>query len=275
MTERVYTINELKTLISESASEFKAKIGDGVASANEKESKSTYSTAKTKAKGLDGGGSEEKVKHNLSDKEDGNKTTLDYAMEENCGDNFREKVKAQAEGYTSTIEKDNGIERDPSLEFSDETYKQFAKAGQEMADNKVKAKSAGLTASKLPKETFEKEGLYKESKKIAVLNFKNTTFLNESQMVSRIPDDYKTEGNRFKVKDAGANEFIVEWVDGEANILSYENKKKLNESKELFAKLSNYKSNSQFKQSTTAGRLNENSEFTKILNNVRIMSEAK
>jgi hypothetical protein len=56
---------------------------------------------------------------------------------------------------------------------------------------------------------------------------------------------------------------------------SYENKKKLNESINLFTKLSNYKSNSQFKQSTTAGRLNENSEFTKILNNVRIMSEAK
>jgi hypothetical protein len=273
MTERVYTINELKTLISESASEFKAKIGDGVASANEKENKSTYSTAKKKAKGLDGGGSEAKVEHNLSDKEDGNKTMLDLSMEEDCGSDFRDKVAAQGEGYTSPLEKKNGIEK--AAEFSDATYKQFKKAGEEMAANKVAAKQSGLTARTLPKETFEKEGLYKESKKIAVLNFKNTTFLNESQMVSRIPDDYKTEGKRFKVKDAGANEFIVEWVDGEANILSYENKKKLNESMELFTKLSNYKSNSQFKQSTTAGRLNENSEFTKILNNVRIMSETK
>ena len=110
MTERVYTINELKTLISESASEFKAKIGDGVASANEKESKSTYSTAKKKAKGLDGGGSEEKVKHNLSDKKDGNKTMLDYTMEEECGSNFRDRVEAQAEGYTSTLEKKNDID---------------------------------------------------------------------------------------------------------------------------------------------------------------------
>lgn len=274
MTERVYTINELKTLISESSSEFKAKIGDSVATANKKENSKAYSNAKENAKKL-GGGDEAKENRKVYDKEDGNKTTLDYAMEANCGDNFRDKVKAQAKGYTSTIEEKNGIEKDPSLEFSDKTYKQFAKAGKEMADNKVKAKSAGLTASKLPKETFEKEGLYKESKKIAVLNFKNTTFLNESQMVSRIPDDYKTEGNRFKVKDAGANEFIVEWKEGEANILSYENKKKLNESIELFAKLSNYKSNSQFKKSTSAGRLNENAEFSKILNNVRIMSEKK
>lgn len=271
MTERVYTINELKTLISESASEFKAKIGDGVATTNKKENSEAYSNAKKKTEKLDGGSKE--PKRQVHDKEDGNKTTLDYAMEANCGDNFRDKVKAQAEGYTSTLEKKNGIEK--AAEFSDATYKQFEKSGKEMADNKVEAKRSGLTARTLPKSAFEKEGLYKESKKIAVLNFKNTTFLNESQMVSRIPDDYKTEGNRFKVKDAGSNEFIVEWTDGEANVLSYENKKKLNESIELFTKLSNYSSASQFKKSTSAGRLNENDEFTKILNNVRIISETK
>lgn len=273
MTERVYTINELKTLISESASEFKAKIGDGVASANEKESKSTYSTAKKKAKGLDGGGSEEKVKHNLSDKKDGNKTMLDYTMEEECGSDFRDRVEAQAEGYTSTLEKKNGIEK--AAEFSDATYKQLKKAGEEMAANKVAAKQSGLTARTLPKSSFEKPGMYTESKKISVLNFKNTTFLNESQMISRIPDDYKVDGNRFKVKDAGANEFIVEWVDGEAVILSYENKVKLNESIEKFNKLMSYNSKSQFKKSTSQSRLNENSEFSKILNHARIMSETK
>ena len=60
MTERVYTINELKQLISESASEFKAKIGDGVTSANKKENSSSYSSAKKKLKDLDGGGDEAK-----------------------------------------------------------------------------------------------------------------------------------------------------------------------------------------------------------------------
>lgn len=273
MTERVYTINELRQLISESSSEFKAKIGDGVTAANKKENASSYSSAKKKAKDLDGGGDEVKPTRKVHDKEDGNKTTLDYAMEANCGDNFRDKVKAQAEGYTSTLEKNNGIEK--AAEFSDATYKQFEKAGKEMADNKVEAKRAGLTARTLPKSAFEKEGLYKESKKISVLNFKNTTFLNESQMISRIPDDYKVDGNRFKVKDAGENEFIVEWAEGEANILSYENKKKLNESIDKFNKLSFYKSNSQFKKTTSQSRINENSEFTKILTNARIMSEKK
>jgi hypothetical protein len=88
-------------------------------------------------------------------------------------------------------------------------------------------------------------------------------------MISRIPDEYKVDGKRFKVKDAGANEFIVEWNEGEANILSYENKQKLNESIEKFHKLTGYNSKQQFKNSTSQSRLNEGNEFNKILNKAR------
>jgi len=274
MSERVYTINELRALINESASEFKPKLGAGVESANKKENSKAYSAAKDKAKDLDGGGSEMTEDRNLPNKEDGNKTTLDYTMDGgDPGSDFTDKVKAQAEGYTSALEKKNGIEK--AGEFSDKTYKQFKKAGTEMAKNKVLAKKAGLTARELPDSAFEKDGLYKESKKIAVLNFKNTTFINESQMISRIPDDYKVDGKRFKVKDAGSNEFIVEWAEGEANILSYENKKKVNESIEKFHKLSGYNSKAQFKTSTSASRLNESTEFGNILNKARELAETK
>ena len=273
MSERIYTINDLKTLISESASELKAKIGDGVENQNKKENSKTYSNTKKKIKDFDGGGSEMVEEQELPEKEDGNKTTLDYATEEPCDKNFIDKVKAQAEGYTSTMEKNNGIEK--CGEFSDKTYNQFKKNGEEMAKNKVIAKKSGLTARELPDSVFEKGSLYKESKKISVLNFKNTTFINESQMIARIPDDYKIEGKRFKVKDSDENEFIVEWVEGEANILSYENKKKLNESIEKFQKLSGYNSKKQFKNTTSQTRLHENSEFGKILDKVRTITNTK
>lgn len=271
MDTRTYTFSELKQLLSESASDFKAKVGDGVNNSNKKENTSTYNKTKQKVKEFDGGGDEMKPVRKEYDKEDGNKTTLDYAMEADCGKNFRDKVKAQAEGYTSTLEKKNGIEK--IGDFSDKTYKQFKKAGDEMAKNKVEAKKAGLTARELPDSAFEKASLYKESKKIAVLNFKKTTFINESQMISRIPDDYKVDGNRFKVKDCGENEFIVEWKDGEANILSYENKKKLNESLDKFQKLMSYNSKDQFKKSTVQGRLNESNEFGKILDKMRTITK--
>jgi hypothetical protein len=94
-------------------------------------------------------------------------------------------------------------------------------------------------------------------------------------MISRIPDDYKVDGKRFKVKDASENEFIVEWAEGEASILSYENKKKLNESIEKFHKLSGYNSKSQFKTSSAQSRLNESSEFDAILNKARELAENK
>jgi hypothetical protein len=94
-------------------------------------------------------------------------------------------------------------------------------------------------------------------------------------MISRIPDEYKTEGKRFKMKDSSENEFIVEWKEGEANILFFENKKKFNESIEKFNKLSNYNSKSQFKNTTVQSRLNEEQEFNKILGKMRIISEDK
>ena len=49
MSERIYTINELKQLISESASEFKPKVGSGVESSNKKESNAAYDAAKDKS----------------------------------------------------------------------------------------------------------------------------------------------------------------------------------------------------------------------------------
>ena len=144
------TVGELKKMVMESQDQFKPKVGDGVESENKKNNNKSYKDAETRS-----GAKEVKTKHNLDKKEDGNKTTLDYAIEADCGKNFRDKVKAQAEGYTSTLEKENGIEK--IGDFSDDTYKQFKKAGEEMAKNKVEAKKAGLTARELPKSAFEKE----------------------------------------------------------------------------------------------------------------------
>ena len=272
MDERIYTISELKELISESAKDFKPRIGDGVESTNKKENNNTYSSAKKRAHDFDGGGEEDKRERNVPDKIDGNKTTLGYTFDNEPGAKYTERIKSQTEGYTSPLEKNNKSKK--SGDFSDKTYKQFKDSEQEMAKNVENAKKSGLTASKAPEGTFKKADMF-ESKKIAVLNFKNTTFLNESQMISRIPDDYKVDGNRFKVKDAGENEFIVEWKEGEASILSYENKKKLNESIEKFHKLSGYKSKEQFKTSSAQSRLNESANFDNILNKARTLAEAK
>lgn len=272
MNERIYTISELKQLISESTVDFRPRLGAGVETTNKKENSSTYSTAKKRANDFDGGGKEDKHERNVPEKTDGNKTTLGYTFDNEPDKKYTERIKRQAEGYTSAEEKKNKI--DKIGDFSDKTYNQFKKSEQEMAKNLETAKKSGLTARYAPEGTFKKKDMF-ESKKIAVLNFKNTTFLNESQMISRIPDDYKVEGSRFKVRDAGENEFIVEWKEGEASILSYENKKKLNESIEKFHKLSGYKSKEHFKASSAQSRLNETVNFDNILNKARTLAETK
>ena len=272
MIERTYTINELKTLIRESATEFKSKLGDGVEKENKKNNSASYKETEKRMEDFNGK-TEKKSKPVVNDKLDGNKSTLDYTMEGDPGDDYRDKIKAQAEGYTSTLEKNNKIEK--CGEFSDKTYNMLKKAGKEMQNNIENMKKTGLTARELPKDTFKKENMYKESKNIKVLNFKNTTFLNEKQMIAKIPDHYKVEGNRFKVKDAGHNEFIVEWSDNEANILTYENKQKLNESIDKFKKLCFYKSQDQFKKSNTNSRLHESYEFVNILNKTREILDKK
>lgn len=271
MKTRTYTIEELKSLISESASEIKAKINDDITKTNKKENNKTYKETKNKIKNFDGGGNESSNNKKIDDKIDDNKTTLDYDYDTNMGDNFRDKVKAQSEGYTSTIEKNNNIEK--SGDFNSQIYNYFKKNGKQLAKNKVITKKTGLTARQLPDETFEKQSIYTESKKISVLNFKNTVFINESHMISRIPDDFKVNGKRFKMKDSNENEFIVEWNEGEPNILSYENKKNLNESIKKYNKLINYKSNDFFKKSTNKSRINENTEFNNILNKTRTITK--
>lgn len=283
MSERIYTISELKQLISESAKtdkpksvpakDFKPRLGAGVEDSNQKENSKTYDAAKKRAHDFDGGGNEVVEERMEMEKEDDNATTLDYLIDGAPDEDFRKKVKAQAEGYTSVKEKNNGIEK--SGKFSDFSYKEFKASGERRAAEREYMKKSGLVGRGAQPDKFKKDGLYSESKKIAVLNFKNTTFLNESQMISRIPDDYKIDGNRFKVRDAGENEFIVEWKEGEASILSYENKKKLNESIEKFHKLSGYKSKEQFKTSSAQSRLNESTNFDSILNKARILAENK
>ena len=132
MTERTYTINELKQLIKESATEFKAKLGDGVDKGNKEINQKSYKDSEKKMKDFNGD-IKEKPQTVVNDKIDGNKTTLDYTLDGNPGDDYREKIKAQAEGYTSTLEKNNKIEK--SGEFSDKTYKMLKKAGETMQKN--------------------------------------------------------------------------------------------------------------------------------------------
>ena len=292
--EQIISVKALKNLISESSNEFKAKIGPNVESEDKKNNGKAYSDAKKRAKDYDGGLSkevgEEKAKF---EKKDGNKTLLDYTPE-NASDDYKKRVHAQMKGYTSVAEMENGIEKCGDFFDNDNIYKGIKKSGEEMHKNEEDFKASGLQANKMPRKTFVKGEMYeskegvdmrnmintlkeasyipkpilKENAKLKTVYFKKTTFLNEEHMTSRIPDEFKNEGEQFKMKDKNGTEYIVEWNHGKAEILSYENKQKINETMEKFHHITNYKSN-MTRTSTTNKNLQENVGVNRMLEIMR------
>lgn len=263
--EKTYSVKNFKKMINENSDEFKAKIGDNVEKENKKNNNKSYQDAKTRS-----GAKDEKTTHDSPKKVDGNKGVTDYRFDGEVSDNFKKKVHAQAQGYTSVAEKDNGIEK--AADFNDDFYKQAKEAGEEMDKNKKTFNKTGLRSRELPDNWFEKENMY-ESKSIKTVRFKNTEFLTEEHMISKIPDEMKSYGNIFKMCDKNNNTYIVEWKnndDDKTKIIEHSNPKAVNESLEKMKKLYNYRSSQHYATTTGNERLNEsNNGFTTTLKNIR------
>ena len=190
------TVGNLKKMVMESQNQFDAKIGDGVESENKKNNNKSYKDAEQRSKAK-----EIKVKHNLDKKEDGNKTTLDYTFDVEPSKEYKERVHTQAKGYTSKAEAENKIEK--NAEFDDAFYKQAKEAGKELNQKEEDFKKTGVQSSQMPKDSFKKNDMYEG--KMQTVRFKRTSFLTEEHMVSRIPDEMKVEGKRFRMVDMNEN----------------------------------------------------------------------
>jgi hypothetical protein len=266
--ERSFSIKELKQMINENSNEFKAKIGKDV----EKENKSNNEKAVKDAKKRSGA-EEAKPKESKFQKNDFNRTTLDSKFDvEPCSD-YKKRVHAQAKGYTSTTEENNGIEK--VGEFNDAFYKASKESNKERSENEKKFKQSGLRGRELPEKVFDSENMY-ESKSVKTARFKKTEFLTEEHMLSKIPDELKKDGNVFKMVDKNDNTYIVEWkkdiYKNESNpvILEHINNKMVNETLEKMKRLYNFKSTDNYTKSTCQERINEgNDNFISTLNKIR------
>lgn len=266
--EKSITVGSMRELVKESQGQFKALIGDGVESENKKNNEKSYKDAKTKTDAK-----EVKPEHKVPEKTDGNKTTLDYTFATDPGKQYKERVHAQAKGYTSKAEEENGIEK--NAEFADDFYKAAKKAGDDIRKAEKEFKKSGLQARELPDEVFDKENMY-ESRKIQTVRFKRTEFLTEEHMMSKIPDEMKTEGKVFRMKDKNDKTYIVEWTKnkwtGKENgkILGQSDEKKVNESLERMKALYSFRAGSDCQKTTAQERLYENNEgFQNTLDKMR------
>lgn len=260
----VYKVGDLKRLVTESSNEFKAVLGPNVESDNKTNNGKAYSDAKKRAKDYDGGLEkelgEDKPKY---EKLDANKTTLDYNPA-NANDAYKKRVKAQVKGYTSELEEKNGLEKAGDFSDNENIYNGIKDAGQKIHKAEDENKFTKVQVrDKNPKpysenEMYEsKEGYdmrnmidrFRANEKQTVLKehvktvyFKKTQFLNEEHMFSRIPDEFKKEGEQFKMKDKTGSEYLIEWKYGTPHINGYSNKAALTESINRIKSMYNYSS---------------------------------
>lgn len=304
-----FSVKELKGLIQESSNEFKAKLGPGVKSGNETNNGKAYKDAEKRAKDYDGGlaDSIEVAKYDKTKEGDDNRTTLDYEVD-NVDQKYKDRIEAQALGYTSVAEKENGIEKLGDYDGNKQIFKAITDDADQWKEKMVNARASGLAARTYDKEkTFKHGDLYEkkegkkkaepegwrdpvrrgiwpkeendekeekketnENKNIKTAYFKKTVFLTEGHMMSRIPDEFKVEENVFRMKDKTGNEYLLEWKNGKAEVISHSNKQGMNESIERMKALYGYKASDYYKNTTTASRLAESNEsFTDTLDKAR------
>lgn len=268
-----YKVGDLKKIITEQVNEFKPVIGQGVIKDNAKNNDKSYKDAEKAAKDYDGGLRPEK-KGTLPDKTDGNRTTLDYNPRTEPDKSFKDKVDAQAKGYTSKLEEENGIEK-AGAEFDKDgkIAKQFEKASDEVNKVKKDLADSGIQGHNLKDENKKKNTMYENKKPVAKrLEFKHTKFLNEAQMLSRIPEEYKNDGQKIYMKDSVGNEYIVECEKSEktgfieTNVVGFNNPKLLSEKKERIEQLFDYQSSKEFAPTTAKQRIEENQSFQDLMN---------
>ena len=208
-----------------------------------------------------------------------NKSTLDVKFSYEPSKEYKERVKSQVHGFPSVQnEKESKIETEnKSLDFegNKKIYKDDEDKQKERTKNSEEIKQSGLQSHNLPKETFKDKTIFtNENKKMKRLTY-NKTFISEAQVLKKIPDDYKTDGNRFIMRDNSGVEYIIEChkdnnVDFiHTNIVQKIDRNALNEQFKRMKELTEYSTSKYAAGTTNESRLKENDMFVENLNKVK------
>lgn len=271
---KVFTVGELKHIVSESSNEFKPKFGSNVQSDNKKNNEKAYKDMETATKKYNGGIPSKPKKEHEEIMPNDNKGMSDIRYDGKVSKRFSDDNTSRLKGYVSKQAEDaHKNDEFGNADFDKEdTVKRLKNRAKAFKDGRDKATEIGLTGRELDKKEVEKlrSTMFGESKKIKQLNFKNETFISENHMLSRIPDEYKKEGNKFIMKDSSNNRYLVEWKEGEANVNKFVNMSDVENEKDRIKSLYEYKHGDDTSGRTNKkDRLMENDEFGKMLNKVR------
>lgn len=267
-------VGDLKSIIKESSSEFKANIAKGVETDNKKNNEKSYKESTKRAKDFDGGLKEVK-KPEVDRSDDNNRTTLGYTPSAEPSKEYKERVKAQAKGYTSVSAEKRGS-KDDDGEYDDDAkiYNSIKDNEKKKIEKKAEIAKSGIVGDKLDKG--ERHNMFEnKAPKTKRLIFKKTTFLNESQMLSRIPEEYKVDGQKIYMRDKNANEYIVEFTKSQRTgqidtyVIGFNNDRIINERVDRIHQLFNYDTNTARGNKTHNLRESSEKDFKNLLNTAR------
>jgi hypothetical protein len=267
-------VGDLRGIITESSNEFKATIAKGVETDNKKNNEKSYKESTKRAKDYDGGLNDpKKVKLERSD--DNNRTTLGYTPSNEPSKEYKERVKAQAKGYTSVAAEKRGS-KDDDGEYDDEAriYNSIKDNEKNKIEKRAEVAKSGLVGDKLDKG--ERNDMFENAApKTKRLIFKKTTFMNENQMLSRIPEEYKVDGQKIYMKDKSDNEYIVEFTKSQRTgqidtyVVGFNNNRIISERVDRIHELFNYDTNVARGNKTQDLRVAGDSDFNNLLNAAR------
>lgn len=269
MEERVYKVSDIRKLVMEGSNEFKPVMGKDVEKDNKKNNEEAYKNATKRAKDYDGGVKEKSKK--LSEyPQTLNRGMQDIQYDNKISDKQKADWAAQREGWLNAQDKKNHSKDESSVEHN-EIPGMDARAKKFKQNREFQTKS-GLTGRELDPNQVEELRDTMFENHAPKYRFKRTGFLNESHMLSLLPDEAKKEGYKCIMEDANGTQFYVVWHENGEH--EYLNKTKVNEDIRKIKKEFNYKSNPI--HTTNKQRVNENAMVENMMNRVReLMKENK
>lgn len=276
--EEYYTIGELLQINEESArNEFKPKFGNGAERNSNNNDKAVKEIIKNASELDKDAQREDKPVKPKVEFPDYNKTTLDVNFEYEPDDAWKERVKAQVEGYPSVQNKEkNGYDQSLGFDGNENFYKARKEMSKDRNDLDTIERESGLKARiKKDEIDYSNKTPFNEAKQIKRLKFKNTIFLSESHLLSKVPEDYRIDENRFYMQDKTGTDYLIECKADPFGYVHMEvvnkfNKQVINEELEKMKKLAGYRYSDDNKK-VDSGKMETMSEsisnFREKLNN--------
>ena len=256
MKQGVYSLAELKDLFESTQSEFKPVKGVGVDSKEKEENAKAVKEIAKETKAATDINPKPEGLNKFDNSDDANSTMLDIHTTSEAPKEYKDRVEKLVKDSTLTSDGEESATKEGNEKF----YKKASENAEERADKIGKLRHSGLAArERYSDEECKPNTIVKEdTRKITRFTFKRSAFMNESDVKNHIPEDAKTDGNRFIMKDCNDKEYMVEcraesvpntdisYIKTEVRPIATDNL--MNEELERMKALSGYRSDNYFGQ---------------------------